>query len=331
MSRGVFVVPKKKGITMKVNNYRRIAAIDTDTGEVLGSVVLKNDGTEELVLGTENTKQKEAIRLKNKKVTEVTEFIQNNEGSYYHLIYKYGYPLFDRLQSHYGGNKANIHIIRFMQLATYITFGGKLYDSNNNEIKKSSLGKIWHTENNRKSVNETYKILMECGYIYETKEGYIMINEDIIVKGAIEDFKKLHKADDSLTYVRIYSNNVRDMYEGTEPKQRKQLANLFKALPFINFKHNVFCMNPTETDETKLQLLSWKDLATLCGYNETNKVNRFKKDLWNLSIYGYDAIGEFKTKSGMAICINPKIYYGGNDIEDVKRLYVMFSMVQNKK
>ena len=214
-----------------MKKYRRIKAIDTDTGEVLGNVILKND-SEELILKVESTKQKEAIILKNKQVTEITEFIQNNEGSYFHLIYKYSYPLFDKLQSLYEGNKANIHIIRFMKLATHLSFGGRLYDSNNNEIKKSNLSKIWDTKS-RNSVNETYNILKECGYIYETKEGYIMINEDIIVKGAIEDFKKLHKADDSLTYVRIYSNNIRDMYEGTEQKARKQLANLFKILPFV--------------------------------------------------------------------------------------------------
>lgn len=311
-----------------MNNYRRIKAIDTDTGEVLGSVVLKNDG-EELVLKVESTKQKEAIRLKNKQTTEVIEFIQNNEGAYYHLIYKYGYPLFDRLQSYYEGNKANIHIIRFMQLATHITFGGKLYDSNNNEIKKSSLSKIWDTKS-RNSVNETYNILKECGYIYETKEGYIMINEDIIVKGAIEDFKKLHKADDSLTYVRIYSNNVRDMYEGTEPKQRKQLANLFKALPYINFKYNIFCMNPTELDFDKLELLNWTDLANICGYEEKKHIAKFKKDLWNLELYNKPTVGQFSCKKGYYIAINPKVYYGGNDVNDVRHLYSSFGLFENK-
>lgn len=311
--------------------YRRITAIDIDTNEVLGNVLLKKDGTEDLILDTENKKQKKAYKTKSQQTKDMAEFIQNNEGAYYHLIYKYGYPLFDRLQSQYEGNKANIHIIRFIQLATHISYGGKLYDSNNNEIKKSSLSKIWHTENNRKSVNETYNILTECGYIYESEEGYIMINEELVVKGAIEDFKKLHKADDSLTYVRIYSNNVKDMYEGTEPKQRKQLANLFKVLPFINFKHNVFCMNPTETDHTKLQLLNWTDLAKICGYEDNKHIAKFKRDLMKLKIYGYDTIGQFITDSRKAICINPKVYYGGNDIEDVKKLYVMFEMCEGRK
>src|SRR5699024_692872 len=112
---------------------------------------------------------------------------------------------------------------------------------------RSSLKTIWNTTS-KNSIKETYEILKECGYIYETEEGYIMISKDLIVKGAIEDFEKLKKNDKDLTYTRLFSENIQDMYEGTDPKARKQLANLFKVLPYINFKYNVFCENPTETN-----------------------------------------------------------------------------------
>lgn len=311
--------------------FNRIGAINLDTNELIATTTIKTDGSESLILDTKNKKQKEGIKKKSSNTRNMSEFIKNNEGSYIHLIYKYSCPIMEKLQSHYEGNKSNIHIIRFIVLASYSTFGGKLFDKNNNEIKKSSLSKIWHTENNRKSINETYNILTELGYIYETKEGYIMINEDIVVKGAIEDFKKLHKVDKDLTYIRVFSQNIQNLYEGTEPKQRKQLANLFKVLPYINFAHNVFCENPTEVDHKKLDLLNWTDLAKLCGYEDNKHIAKFKRDLMKLKIYGYDTIGQFITDSKKAICINPKVYYGGNDIEDVKRLYVMFEMCENKK
>lgn len=115
------------------------------------------------------------------------------------------------------------------------------------------------------------------------------------------------------------------MYKGTEPKKRKQLANLFKILPYINFKYNVFCANPTETDESKLILYTWTDLARLCSENEKN-VTRFKKDLMKLRVYGFEVIGQFETGSGKSICVNPKVYYSGADISEVKHLYSMFRM-----
>ena len=312
---------------MREYKYKRVSAIDTDTGEVLGNVLLKNQ-SEQLVMKAVNEKQVRAIKKKTENKSIIAEHIEQNEGSFVHLIYKYGQPLMDALESKCGGNKANIHIIRFIQLATYSTFGGKLFDSNRNRIKKSSLKTIWDTSS-KNSINETYNLLIECGYIYETEEGYIMISDDLIVKGAIDDFKNLKKDDKDLTYTRLFSQNIQSLYEGTEPKARKQLANLFKILPYINFKYNVFCENPTETNESELKLLNWKDLALICGYNDNRNFSKFKKDLWNLSIYNSDAIGEFKTKSGMAICVNPKIYYSGDNIDDVKNLYAMFKMTSN--
>lgn len=309
------------------NMYKRVQAIDTDTGEILGNILLK-ESSEQLILKVVNEKQSDAIKKKNSNNSDIIEHIQKNEGAFVHLIYKYGFPLMDKLQTKCEGNKVNIHIIRFIQLATYSTFGGKLFDNNRNEIRKSSLSKIWDTTS-RNSINETYKLLIECGYIYETEEGDIMISEELIIKGAIEDFKRLKKDDIDLTYTRLFTQNIQDMYLGTEPKARKQLANLFKVLPYINFKHNIFCANPTETDKDKLIFYTWTDLAKLCGVDETH-TTRFKRELFKLKIYGYDTIGEFKSGNRYYICINPKIYYSGDNIEAVDFLYKSFEMLEGR-
>lgn len=310
------------------NMYKRVQAIDTDTGEILGNILLK-EGSEQLILKVVNEKQSDAIKKKNSNNGDIIEHIQKNEGAFVHLIYKYGFPLMDKLQTKCEGNKVNIHIIRFIQLATYSTFGGKLFDNNRNEIRKSSLSKIWDTTS-RNSINETYKLLIECGYIYETEEGDIMISEELIIKGAIEDFKRLKKDDIDLTYTRLFTQNIQDMYLGTEPKARKQLANLFKVLPYINFKYNIFCANPTETDENKLEYLTWTDLARLCGYEDDKNIAKFKKDLMKLKIYGFNTIGQFSTDDKYYICINPKIYYSGDNIDVVDFLYRSFKMLEGR-
>lgn len=309
---------------MQSNKYNRVQAINLDTGEVLANAVMKGNDSEQLVMKVVNEKQVKAIKKKTENKSSIAEHIEQNEGSFVHFIYKYGKPIMESLESKCGGNKANIHIIRFIQLATYSTFGGKLFDSNWNRIKRSSLKTIWDTTS-KNSIKETYDLLIECGYIYETEEGYLMISDDLIVKGAIEDFKKRRKDDKDLTYTRLFSKNIQSLYEGTEPKSRKQLANLFKILPYINFKYNVFCENPTETNENELKLYTWTDLARICGVDAKN-VTRFKKDLWNLKIYGHNTIGEFLSGDGKAICVNPKIYYSGDNIDDVRNLYAMFKM-----
>lgn len=304
------------------NRQHRSVQIRDRKGNLINDRALKDDETIEII----NVKQINAIKRKRKNTSDIQEHIRVNEGSFIHLIYKYGYPLMDKLQAKCDGNKANIHIIRFIQLATYSTFGGKLFDTNWNRIRKSSLKTIWDTTS-RNSINETYELLMDCDYIYETEEGYIMISEELIVKGAIEDFKRLKKDDKDLTYTRVFSNNVQDMYIGTEPKARKQLANLFKVLPYINFKYNIFCANPTETDKEKLELYTWTDLARICGYDETN-LTKFKRELWKLKIYGFNTIGQFSSGDNYYICVNPKVYYAGDNKADVDFLYKSFEMLE---
>lgn len=311
-----------------MSEYKTFELTDKETGEVIGTTKVEVKAGTRVGINATTEEQRDSYKHKKELTEEMKEFIKENEGAFVHLIFKYGVPLFQELESKVPGNKNNIHVIRFMMLATCLTFGGKLFDDNKNEIKKSSLKNIWDVQN-RNSINETYNLLMECGYIYETEEGYIMINEEIVIKGAIVNFDELRKEDHRFTYTRVFIDNLKAMYQGTEPKQRKQLANLFKALPYINFRYNVFCSNPTETDMTKIEPLTWTDLARLCGYEEKKNITKFRKDLKSLKIYGHDVIGQFETNSGKTILVNPKIYYGGDDVQDVKYLYDLFDMLES--
>lgn len=313
-----------------MKEYKTFELTDKETGEVISTTKAEIKPGTQVGIKATTEDQRESYKHKLELNKEIKAFIEENEGVFVHLMFKYGAPIFKELEEKAPGSKCNTHVIRFMMLATCLTFGGKLFDSNKNEVKKSSLKKIWDTTS-KNSIYETYNLLKECGYIYETEEGYIMINEDLVIKGAIENFEELRKQDHSFTYTRVFIDNLREMFNNTEPRQRKQLANLFKVLPYINFKYNVFCTNPTETDETEIKPLNWTDLAKLCGYDDKKQVTRFKKDLISLGIFGRSVIGQFETKAGKVIIVNPKVYYGGDDTNDVKYLYNLFDWLDGIK
>ena len=267
------------------------------------------------------------VKIDDKKnSSDLADAINNRAKIIITTIQKFQYAL-PKIENHEKckGNKANLHIMRFIILGTYLNFSNNLYDNNNNRIKKSSLSKIWHTKNNRKSVNETFEILKETEYITETEEGFIMLNNSLITKGEIENLNEL-KNDKNATYTRLFSKNIQDMFLNTNISSRKQLANLFKILPYVNFKYNALCFNPDETDIKKIERLNWTDIAEICGYENNKNITKFKRDLMNLKIYGYEAIGQFETGNGKTIYVNPKIFYSGSDVDDVKRLYTMFDM-----
>lgn len=303
---------------------------DKETGEIIGTKIVEINPGETVLVKVIPENPNEFCENKKELDKQIKNFIEKNEGAFISLIYKYNATIFKELEEKAPGSKCTLHIIRFMMLATRLTFGGKLLDKNGHRVKKSTLMKIWDTSS-RNSRNETYDLLKECGYVYETEEGYIMINEDMVIKGAITDIiKELKKEDKDFTCVRVFVKNLEEMFNNTEPKQRKQLANLFKILPYINFKYNVFCANPTETEEENLKPLNWTELTKLCGYDES-QVTRFKKSLMTLKVFGSSVIGQFESETtGKIIIVNPKIYYGGDDVKDVEYLYGLFKMKPKK-
>lgn len=297
-------------------------------GNVLEHKVIKADEIAEIKTKKTLTEQQ---KYRINELHSIKEHIQDNEGCYIHNIYKYCYPYLVELQLLDEGSKNNIHIIRFIVLATYLC-KDQYIRYKNRKCKKSSLMKIWDTTS-RNSRNKTYDRLKQINYLLEDEEGYLMVNKNVMKNGTIEGFKAMKKDDDNITYTRLFTKNIQDMYYNCDDKKRKLLANLFKILPFISFKHNVFCSNPQEINEEELELLNWTDLARICGYDDKKQVTRFKKDMMNLEIYkGISTLGMFiGSNARQMICINPKIYYSGNDIEEVRHLYAMFKMVDNCK
>lgn len=313
---------------IKLNlDYNRLQLINTDTNKVIGNALLKTDGSEEVFIDVTNKNRIEGYKKKSKEIQEISEFIQSNEGNFIHSLYRYCYPYMLELQSLDVGSKNNIHIVRFIVLCTYLSKDGYVrFESR--KITRKKLYKLWDLKDSKQS-KKTYEKLKEVNYIYEDEEGCIMINQDIVINGKVKRFKKLKKLDEKYTYSRLFSKNIQDMYYNCADRKRKLLGNLFKILPFINFKHNVFCANPQELDEKELQLLKWSDLARICGYNDTKQITRFKKDMLNLELYeGVSTLGMFVgANARQMICVNPKIYYGGNDIKDVNHLYALFKMI----
>ena len=301
----------------------------------LHKIVERNETTGEetthwVKSGTKGSYRSDEQRKHSREYYENIEGIKeftDEQGAFVNLIFKYGPIIFKELEEKAPGDKGKTHIMRFIILAVKMNYKGELIN-NKRRIKKENLSKIWDTSS-QNSVNDTYKILKDCGYIYETEEGYLMIKKDMIIKGAMESMKDLQKEDSSYTFTRLFVDNIEAMYYGTESRQRKQLANLFKILPYINYKYNVFCSNPTEEDPTKLELLTWTDLARMCGEHEKN-VTRFRNNLMKLKINGQDVIGAFVRNSGTSIVVNPRIYYSGNNLDDVRSIEALFRMNPKK-
>lgn len=284
-----------------------------EVGNEINSIEFNEN--ERLIFRKENINQTTSYRRKKEDINLLKSEIDDN---FFHLIYNYKLAIFDDIRK-VSEKKADTHIIRFIMLCTYMNFRNKLVDDNRKSIKKTDLKKIWNTSS-KNSINETYNILIELRYINVDEDGIISVNKDVAQKGKIN--KKMNE-----TYTRVFNETMKNLLKNIGAREQKKLANLFKILPFINYKYNILCLNPEETDKDKIKVLNWKDVANLCDYSESQS-SRLRKDMMSIKLDNKHMIGEFTIESGQAIVISPKIYYAGSDVNDVKWLYAMFSILE---
>lgn len=82
--------------------------------------------------------------------------------------------------------------------------------------------------------------------------------------------------------MKVFTHAVRYMYENVDVRSHQYIAYLFRLIPYINLRYNVFCKNPLEADRSKLELMTAKDMCHLFGIDESN-LRRFIKTLFKLS------------------------------------------------
>lgn len=292
---------------------KRVDLIDSSTGELMGVEYLKEGQEVKLTIIDPN-------RSKTFKQRQVAYSLINKD--FISIIYKLHSPIFSDIE--------HIHIVRFILLATYLNFNNELQHKGK-PITKSTLAEIWET--NRTRTNETYKVLIDNNYINEVG-GSIMINNELLRKGEIAEYiRQLKKLDKDYTFTKLYCKNIQEIYYDADPKCRKQLAYLFQLLPYINYNFNCFCANPTEDDITKVIPYSWKDLARICGLNETNGT-RVKNALYKLRVNGNHVVGQFEVDGNKKlILVNPAVYCTNNTTNMVfmSGLVDMFDLVSNSK
>ena len=159
----------------------------------------------------------------------------------------------------------------------------------------------------------TKKALVENSLITIEKDKTILVNRKFAIRGEIEERILIRS-------VKIMKDAVQEIYKKAKPTEHTKLALLFDLLPFLNFKHNIICRKPKEEDITKVEAFTLYELAQLLNVNQT----RLKNQLFKLRVDDEEVIGLFSRPTGMHIYVNPKVYYKGNNADDIKALMNMF-------
>lgn len=249
-------------------------------------------------LSEEQNKQ-ETVKKHVKNFSEIAELIRSF-GGFYFSCYKNLLKL--KLDKQY--------MFRFMYLCTLMNYENKVEFGNAKGDNVLALEKDLQEilKLSERECRNTKKELIKNKLIIINDDKTISINNKYAVKGDI-DKRKLKGS------VRAMEQGIQELYNKAKATEHKKLGLLIELLPYVNFTHNVLCNNPNETDIGKVDPLNLTEVMQLAEYKN---LNRFKKDLLNLTVNDELVAKITETKHGKFIYINPRIFYKGNNVADLK-------------
>lgn len=211
---------------------------------------------------------------------------------------------------------------RFIYLCTYLKYNDdriqyKQYNGLYKLYDELDLYKILNLK--RTECNKTKDELIKYNLISIDEEKHIHINNTVSTVGNIS---KSNKTD----YIRVFKDTIRYLYENSTPRQHKQLGLFIDLLPFIHFKYNIICKNPTCQLIEDIEPLTVKELAEHLNLYTGKNISSFKRKLLSIHIGSKESILFVERFNKKFFVVNPLIYYKGNKIQDLSYLIELFNI-----
>lgn len=213
---------------------------------------------------------------------------------------------------------------RLMFIGTYTGYvTGRLEFDNGRKINKKDLEKLVNMS--ERKFRDFYKKLIAENIIREESDG-IYMNPSVFYRGRLADSEY-----DLRNYqqTRLFRKTVRELYQKyNNGRTIKQLAIVYAVLPFLNFKYNVVCYNPTESNEDNVKPMPLHVLAELLGYKDKTK---FKQALERIKLDGepvFCLVPNPHDRRQRRIIVNPRVVFAGPAetlTETLKAVKILFN------
>lgn len=288
--------------------YRNL--VDFDTGEKLGAGDFIS--SEEMQKKEEShRRQIKGLEYYNNNILPLPTLLQEEYGNFIHTRYQ---ALLDKINNDTATAFRFIYLCTFMEYDTgYIIYKGK-------KIKVDFLIDIFNVSRN--TMTKIKKVLFEKELIYADKDGYLLINTEYCYRGDIIKDKRYKQQ-----CTRIFNNSIQDLYErSNDSREHKLLGKFILLLPYINIWHNIICFNTKEKDISKLSLPNTSQMEEILDISNRNG-NRTLNELFEITVGGEKAILMVTDKKSVRMyLVNPRVYYGGNNINDLQETIGYFKV-----
>lgn len=284
----------------------------TEDGEI---IKLHEKTLEEVAMNIVNFAEDEEIKKNN-----IKQFYFDKKKFENKLVNLYGnfyFNFYSKLP-----NIPKQYLFRFIYLCTYIRYNdNKLYKCNNN--KYSLLG-----ENDLESILKlsktecfrTKKALMDSNLIHISNDNTIIINNTISKQGTLKGGKN------NVNYIRIFKDAIINIYNNSLAREHKSLSILILLLPYVNYNLNVLCFNTEEANAELIQPLTIGDIQNIIHNKIDNGKYKLNKQLLGIKVNDESCFMKMVKSDKEFYVINPRIYYKGNNDNEIDFLYNYFKV-----
>ena len=241
-----------------------------------------------------------------KKKVELGKHLKDNYGSFY-------FDFYNKIEKILEPQL----LVRTLYLCSYLNFNNDLM-INRKHMTEKDLSKIWKIS--EKQATRDKNKLIDNNILIINSDESLSINKLYFRKGDI-------MRDEAVESVRIFDNAIRELYEKCTPREHKKLALLYKLIPYVNNNWNIVCKNIHEENKDLIEPYELKDLVKILG---VSNVTKLRNDLLKLTVGGEPVVMIQLVLNKSRILINPKIYYKGTRLNEVKCIEDDIRQILNK-
>lgn len=251
----------------------------------------------------ENSINKKGIEIK-RKITDFEKTLINNFGNFFFNFY-INIPV--KLERQYK--------FRFIYICTFLTF-----EDNRLKIKLNNKFELMNEEQLKKYLNlsereyyKTKKELIDYNLI-KFNENNIEVNNKISIVGTINNKTKKE-------YTRIFKNSIYELYNRSLAREHKRLGLFIDLLPYVHYKFNIICKNPSCELMQDIEVITLKELAGILKYKNSSEL---KTQLLNIFVAEEKTMLLVEDFNKRFFIVNPRIYFKGSRTEQLTYLTNLF-------
>lgn len=241
------------------------------------------------------------------------------------------WTLFESKEEYYP-DVSDSMLAKIVYLITYMDYDSNLLvvqdtpTSPKRPMLKKDVAKVIRLH--RCKFSRFWEELMATGIITEEPDGKLRVCS-LFCKGSLTK--------NNMAAMKVFTHAVRYMYENIDVRSHPYISYLFRLIPYINLRYNVFCKNPLETEKSEVVRMTAKDMCHIIGIDDT-QVKRFIKTLFKLSFV--DRNGDKRSVITLVtnyknddernfVLINPQFYAGYMCKDDMLSVLDEFAIKEN--